>query len=136
MTADAAFPHAFTGLFEDLLHFDVLEELEIALFMSLFDGADGAELGGEFREAFFFSFLGELDVHVGPFVVFAFSGGLEVGGRGLDAAESGLEVLFGLGAGERLGAGGGGLFFNLFKDFGALAAERVDVVGRGSSSPS
>ena len=46
------------------------------------------------------------------------------------AGERGLEVLFGLGAGERLGAGGGGLFFNFFKGFDALVAERADVVGR------
>ena len=89
VAADAAFPHAFAGLFEDLLHLDVLEELEVAFLVGAFDGADGAELGGEFGEAFLFGVLGELDVHVGPFVVFAFSGGLEVGGRGLDAAEGG-----------------------------------------------
>lgn len=41
VAADAAFPHAFAGLLEDLLHFDVLEELEVALFMGAFDGADG-----------------------------------------------------------------------------------------------
>ena len=176
MAADAAFPHAFAGLFEDLLHLNVLEELEVAFLVGAFDGADGAELGGEFGEAFLFGVLGELDVHVGPFVVFAFSGGLEVGGRGLDAAEGGepqagvflfvagrrqedfgellvaftlgdfgevrvlvaglafaceggLEVLFGLGAGEGLFAGGGGLFLNLFEDLDALVAERADVVG-------
>ena len=156
VAADAAFPHAFAGLFEDLLHLNVLEELEVAFLVGAFDGADGAELGGEFGKAFLFGVLGELDVHVGPFVVFAFSGGLEVGGRGLDAAEGGepqagvflfvagrrqedfgellvaftlgdfgevrvlvaglafaceggLEVLFGLGAGEGLFAGSGGL---------------------------
>ena len=53
VTADAAFPHAFAGLFEDLLHFNVLQKLEIAFFVGLFDGGDSAELGGEFREAFF-----------------------------------------------------------------------------------
>ena len=176
VAADAAFPHAFAGLFEDLLHLNVLEELEVAFLVGAFDGADGAELGGEFGKAFLFGVLGELDVHVGPFVVFAFSGGLEVGGRGLDAAEGGepqagvflfvagrrqedfgellvaftlgdfgevrvlvaglafaceggLEVLFGLGAGEGLLAGSGGLFLNLFEDLDALVAERADVVG-------
>ena len=100
VAADAAFPHAFAGLFEDLLHLNVLEELEVAFLVGAFDGADGAELGGEFGKAFLFGVLGELDVHVGPFVVFAFSGGLEVGGRGLDAAEGGvndvLADLFGI----------------------------------------
>ena len=147
----------------------------VAFLVGTFDGADGAELGGEFGEAFLFGVLGELDVHVGPFVVFAFSGGLEVGGRGLDAAEGGepqagvflfvagrrqedfgellvaftlgdfgevrvlvaglafreggLEVLFGLGAGEGLSPVAAGFSSTFSEDLDALVAERADVVG-------
>ena len=175
MTADAAFPHAFAGLFKDLLHFDVLQKLEVAGFVGAFDVADQAELRGDFRKAFGFGFFRKSLVHVGPFVVFAFRGGLEVGGRTLDAAqrvepeagvflfvagrrqedfgelfvafaaghfgevrvlvaglaftgEGGLEVGFGLRAGELVAAGGGsGLHF--FKEGSVLVAERADVVG-------
>lgn len=87
VAANAAFPHAFASLFKDLLHFDVLEKLEVAFFVGAFDSANSTELGGEFREAFFFGVLSELDIHVGPFVVFAFSGGLEVCSGTIDAAE-------------------------------------------------
>ena len=53
--------------------------------MGLFNGADRTELRGEFGEAFLFGGLGEAFVHVRPFEVFAFGGGLEVGGRVADA---------------------------------------------------
>ena len=90
VTANAAFPHVLTGLFEDLVHFDVLQELEVTFFVGAFDVADRTETRGEFGEAFGFRFFGERLVHIGPFVVFAFGGGLEVLGRVADAAQ-GLE---------------------------------------------
>ena len=81
VTAFAALPHDFFALFEDSLHFDVVEKLEVAFFVGLFNGAHGAELLGEFGETFLFGGFGEAFVHVRPFVIFAFGGGLEVGGR-------------------------------------------------------
>ena len=46
MAADAAFPHRLAGLFKDLLHFDVLQKLQVAGFVSALDFSDGAEAGG------------------------------------------------------------------------------------------
>ena len=46
VTAFAALPHDFVGLFKEGLYFDVLQKLEIAFFVSLFDGAHGTELRG------------------------------------------------------------------------------------------
>lgn len=43
-----ALPHNDFALLEDFLHFDVVQELEITFFVVLFDGADTAELSGEF----------------------------------------------------------------------------------------
>ena len=51
VTAFAALPHHFFALFEDLLHLNVVEKLQEAFFMRLFDGADGAELCCEFGKA-------------------------------------------------------------------------------------
>ena len=87
VTADAAFPHRHFALEEDVLHLNVVEQLTITFFVGLFDGADHTELGSDFREAFFFGFLGKRCIHVGPFVVFAVGCSLQVSGRVADAAQ-------------------------------------------------
>lgn len=55
VTAFAALPHHFFALFEDLLHLNVVEKLQEAFFMRLFDGSDGTELCREFGKAFGFA---------------------------------------------------------------------------------
>ena len=87
MSAVAAFPNLDFALFEDLGRFHVLEEGAVAFFVLLFDGGDHAEFLGECGEAFFFGGFCETFVHVGPFVVFAFGGGLQVLGGVADAFE-------------------------------------------------
>ena len=54
--------------------------------MFFLNGADHAEFAGDLLEAFFFGFLGEGLIHIGPFVVFAISGGFEVGDGVFDFA--------------------------------------------------
>lgn len=87
VAAFTALPHHDFTLGKDLLHFDVLQKLQEALFVSLLDGADGAELSGELCKAFLFGSLGKAFVHVRPFIVFTGSGCLEVLGRVADAVE-------------------------------------------------
>ena len=79
VTAVAADPDAVSVAREDHAVLDVLGELAIALLVVLLDGADHAELGSNFLEAFFVGFLGHAVVHVGPFEVLAGSSLFEVG---------------------------------------------------------
>ena len=64
---------------KDLALLNALGKLEIALFVSLLDGADAAELGRDLLEALLVSGLGELIIHGGPLIVLAGGGILEVG---------------------------------------------------------
>ncbi len=87
VTAVAAFPHLDFALFEDGCSFHVLEEGAVAFLVALLDGGDGAELLGEGGKAFGFGSLRKVFVHVGPFVVFAIGGSLQVGGGVTDAVK-------------------------------------------------
>ena len=87
MTAFATLPHHFFALFEDLLHFNVVEQLQEAFFVSLFDGAHSTELRGEFCKAFGLGRLCKTFVHVRPFVVFTAGGSLQIFGRVADALQ-------------------------------------------------
>ena len=51
VSAVAAFPHGLAGLFKDLLHFYVVQQLAIALLMSFLNGGHGAEPGGQLCKA-------------------------------------------------------------------------------------
>ena len=73
VAAVAAFPHLDLALLEHFLHLHVFKQRPIALFMVLFNGSHGAELGGQGREPLFFRGNGEALVHIGPFIVFAVS---------------------------------------------------------------
>ena len=82
----ATFPNCNAILLENDAFVEIGKKLEIAFLMFFFDFADFFEQGGDFFEAFFASFFGELGIHVGVFVVFAISSGLEVGGGVVYAA--------------------------------------------------
>ena len=87
VAAVTTFPNLDFAFFEHLCRFHIVEEGAVAFFVHLFDGGDHAELLGESGEAFFFSGFREAFVHVGPFVVFAFGGSLQVLGGVADAFE-------------------------------------------------
>ena len=78
VSAVAANPDGITVAAEDESILDVLQQLAIALLVSLLDGSDSAELVGDLCEAFLLSFLSHVGVHVSPLVVLAVSGSLEV----------------------------------------------------------
>ena len=73
MSAVTAFPDSKVITDEDDTAFDFVKKLAVALLMMLFDGTDGAEFRSDLKEAFFFSDLGKTFIHIGPFIVFAFS---------------------------------------------------------------
>ena len=87
VAAVAAFPHLDFALLEHGGRFHVLEEGTVAFFMALFDGGDHAELLGEGGKAFSLGGLREVFVHVGPFVVLAVGGSLQVGSGVADTVE-------------------------------------------------
>ncbi len=78
MAAVRALPNHVAVAREDEAFFDVLQQLAVAFFVFLFDFADHFKLTRDFVEAFFTGFLGHLSVHVGPFIIFAVGGSLQV----------------------------------------------------------
>src|SRR5690606_37455866 len=70
MPAVAAFPHGLSGLFEYLLHLNVLEKLAVPCVMSLLDLCDHPELLCKSGKALFFRILRKAFIHIGPLVVF------------------------------------------------------------------
>ena len=78
VTAVTAFPNLYFALSEYLSSFYIFQQSSVALFMMTFDFANSTEFSSQFREAFSFSGLGKAFVHVGPFVVFAFSSSQQV----------------------------------------------------------
>ena len=54
--------------------------------MMLLDSGNAPELSGDFLEALFLGYLGELSVHIGPLIVLTLSSGLEVSSGSLDVA--------------------------------------------------
>jgi len=103
-----ALPDAVAVAGEDEAAFDVGEELAVALFVFLLDGAHHAEFGGDFGEAFGIGLGGHAVVHVGPFEVLAVGRVLQVLRRGGDAAMEVLEPDFSV-----FFLVGGGLFEDL-----------------------
>ena len=95
VTAVAAFPDGLFAFFEDLLHFDILQQGAVAFFVGLFHSGHIPELLGQFGEAFVFGVLGEASVHVGPFVIFAIGGSGQVLGGIAQFTQSG-KPLFGV----------------------------------------
>ena len=91
VAADAALPHHFLALLEDLLHLDVFEELEEPRLVGLFNRANGTELVGERGEAVGLGLLRKGLVHVAPLVVLALGRCLEVFRRRADAVVQMLE---------------------------------------------
>ena len=87
MTAVAAFPNLDLALGKDLSGFNVLKQSAVTLLVVLLDGGDKTELGSQLGEAFLLGGLSEAGVHVGPLVVFAFSGVQQVFGGIADALE-------------------------------------------------
>ena len=81
MPAVVALPRIEAIAFEDLARIDALDELAIALFMLLFNGAHAVEKLGQGIEALGSGRLGEFGVHVGPLVVLAIGSVGQVGER-------------------------------------------------------
>ena len=81
VTAVAANPGAIAVAREDEAALDVADELAIALLMMLLDGTDHAELRGDLLEALLVGDLSELVVHVGPLVVLAIGGIVQIRDR-------------------------------------------------------
>ena len=73
MSAVTAFPNSKIITDEDDTAFDFVKKLAVALLMMLFDGADSAEFPSNLKEAFFLGDLGKTFIHIGPFIVLAFS---------------------------------------------------------------
>ena len=78
MTAVAAHPDGVSLTTEDKGVLDVLQHLAVALLVALLDGTYATELLGDLVESLFLGFLGHAVVHVGPLVVLAFCGSLQV----------------------------------------------------------
>ena len=74
MTAVAALPYLYFALFKDLGGLHIAQQGTVAFLMALFDGSYQTELGSQFREALCFGGSGKAVVHIGPLVVFPFSG--------------------------------------------------------------
>ena len=87
VAAVAAFPAVFAGADPDLSGLDVGKELAVAFLVAFFNGGNALELSGDVVESFGTGLFGETLVHVGPFLVLAVGGGLQVFDRGTDAAE-------------------------------------------------
>ena len=74
----AAFPDSNLVALENDIGVDLVLQGEVAGFVLFFDGSNLFELLGDVVVAFGASFFGEVLVHVGPLVVFAGSGKLEI----------------------------------------------------------
>ena len=58
---------------------DIVGKLQIPFFMLFFDFCDHLEKGGNLHKAFLFGGLCKPRIHVGPFVIFACRGVLQIG---------------------------------------------------------
>ena len=96
VAAVAALPHLDLTLLEDLSRLHVVEQRPVALLVALLDGGHQAEFGGQLREALRLSGLGEAVIHVGPLIVLALGGVLQVLG-GVPQAAQLLEPQLGVG---------------------------------------
>lgn len=71
VAAVSALPDGITVLGEYLFFLYVAKKLAVTLLVSLLNGCYHAELGCDFLESFFVSFLSHAVVHVSPLIVFA-----------------------------------------------------------------
>ena len=78
MAAVGAFPHDDTVLLEYLALFHVLEQGQIALLMFLLNRGYALKELGDRVKTLFTRLFGKLGIHIGPLIVFAGSGVLEV----------------------------------------------------------
>ena len=69
-----ALPHLYALALKHLARFNALDELVIALLVSLLDSANATELRGDLGKTLLFGGLGELVIHRGPLVVLARGG--------------------------------------------------------------
>ena len=95
VTAVAADPSLFGAVFaEDFTFFDIFAQSSVALLVLFFDLAYGLEQEGNVVKAFFFCFLREGSVHIGPLVVFTSGSILQVVQGGAYAVVQQLEPDF------------------------------------------
>ena len=73
MATIAALPYTHTRAFEDLGHFNILEQCTIPFLVTFLNGSHHTELSSQCLESLFFSSFGKRLIHVRPFVVFACS---------------------------------------------------------------
>ena len=78
MSAIAAYPDAIAVAREHQCVLNVLQQLAITCLVGLFNLANLSKLNSQFLETFFLGLLRHTVVHVGPLVVFAFGGNLQV----------------------------------------------------------
>ena len=81
VAAVGALPDGVAFFGEDHFVFDVLEELAVALFVMLLDGADHLEFLRDFLETLFTGFAGHPRIHIGPLEVLAVRGVGQIGFR-------------------------------------------------------
>src|SRR3712207_724795 len=78
VSAVAAFPDTIVVAAENNAILDVLQQLQVALLVVLLDSGYQLKLGCNLGETFLTGFLGHVGVHVGPLIVLACGGVLEV----------------------------------------------------------
>ena len=71
-------PHLHLTLGKHLRHLHIVQQGTVALLMVLLDGGHQTEAVGQLGKAFGLGGLGEVLVHVRPFVVLALGGGLQI----------------------------------------------------------
>ena len=86
MAAVGALPDDIAVLREDTLVLDVVQQLAIALLMSLLDGSNALELLGNLDESLLTGLTSHAGIHICPFEVLTTSGSLEIGSGILDSA--------------------------------------------------
>ena len=97
MAAIAALPDHIAIAGEDQAFFAIGQQLAIAFFMFLFNLGHAGKEERNMIKALFLGFLGEAGIHIGPFVVFAFRGRLQIFFGGADTIqqlEPDLSMLF------------------------------------------
>src|SRR5699024_9324810 len=110
VAAVAAYPDLLAHAAEDLGLLDILEQGAVTLLVLLLDGGDALHLHGDGHKALLAGDLGELGVHLGPLVILAGGGQLQILGGGADFAarhvlvpELGMLLLVAGGLGEEGG---------------------------------
>ena len=95
MSAVAAEPHDLLALLEDLTLLQVVQQLQIAFLMALFNLCHALELGGQGQEALFLGGAGHVGVHLGPLLILTGGGSHQILHGGADPVQ-GLEPQLGV----------------------------------------